>query len=40
LAQAHWITPRSGGNGAVRDLCDLLMLATGAYAGLLQEYGA
>jgi 3-deoxy-D-manno-octulosonate 8-phosphate phosphatase (KDO 8-P phosphatase) len=39
LAQAHWITPRSGGNGAVRDLCDLLMLATGAYAGLLQEYG-
>jgi hypothetical protein len=24
----------------VRDLCDLLMLATGAYAGLLQEYGA
>ena len=40
LAQAHWVTPRSGGNGAVRDLCDLLMLATGAYAGLLQEYGA
>jgi 3-deoxy-D-manno-octulosonate 8-phosphate phosphatase (KDO 8-P phosphatase) len=40
LAQAHWVTPRSGGQGAVRDLCDLLMSAHGAYAGLLQEYGA
>jgi 3-deoxy-D-manno-octulosonate 8-phosphate phosphatase (KDO 8-P phosphatase) len=40
LAQAHWVTPRTGGNGAVRDLCDVLLFATGAYANLLQEYGA
>ncbi len=24
---AHWITPNSGGHGAVRDVCDLLMVA-------------
>ncbi|MFM2074039.1 MAG: hypothetical protein RJB34_344 [Pseudomonadota bacterium] len=40
LAHAHWVTPRTGGNGAVRDLCDVLLFATGAYANLLQEYGA
>ncbi|MDP4621575.1 MAG: HAD hydrolase family protein [Hydrogenophaga sp.] len=39
LAQAHWVTPRTGGNGAVRELCDLLMLATGTYDRLLQVYG-
>lgn len=25
LAVAHWVTPRSGGRGAVRDVCDLLL---------------
>jgi 3-deoxy-D-manno-octulosonate 8-phosphate phosphatase (KDO 8-P phosphatase) len=40
LAQAHWVTQRSGGNGAVRELCDLLLSATGAYGRLLQAYGA
>ncbi|MEM9184492.1 MAG: HAD-IIIA family hydrolase [Pseudomonadota bacterium] len=29
LAVAHWVTPRPGGNGAVRDVCDLIM-PTGA----------
>lgn len=40
LACAHWVTQRSGGHGAVRELCDFLLLATGAYAALLQEYGS
>jgi 3-deoxy-D-manno-octulosonate 8-phosphate phosphatase (KDO 8-P phosphatase) len=40
LAHAHWVTQRSGGNGAVRELCDLLLLATGAYDRLLQGYSA
>ena len=26
---AHWITPRPGGHGAVRDLCDLILAARG-----------
>jgi 3-deoxy-D-manno-octulosonate 8-phosphate phosphatase (KDO 8-P phosphatase) len=40
LAHAHWVTQRSGGNGAVRELCDLLLVATGAYGRLLQAYSA
>lgn len=28
-AAAHWITPRGGGKGAVRDACDLLLAARG-----------
>lgn len=26
---AHWIAPREGGNGAIRDLCNLILLAKG-----------
>jgi len=37
LARAHHVTTLSGGNGAVRELCDLLLVASGQYAGLLQE---
>jgi 3-deoxy-D-manno-octulosonate 8-phosphate phosphatase (KDO 8-P phosphatase) len=29
-AVAHWITPSSGGHGAVRDVCDLLLAARGS----------
>jgi len=29
-AQAHWVTEREGGAGAVRELCDLLIAAHGA----------
>ena len=29
-----------GGDGAVRELCDLLMVANGRYAGLLAPYCA
>lgn len=38
LAMADWVTVRRGGEGAVRELCDLLLAARGAYAGLLAEY--
>ena len=38
LACAHHVTRRPGGEGAVRELCDLLLTASGRYAGLLQEY--
>ncbi|MCW2313424.1 KdsC family phosphatase [Rhodoferax antarcticus] len=38
LAAAHHITQRRGGEGAVRELCDLLLVASGRYAQLLQAY--
>lgn len=37
-AQAHHVTQARGGDGAVRELCDLLLVASGRYASLLQEY--
>lgn len=37
LAAAHYVTHRPGGAGAVRELCDLLMVASGRYADLLRE---
>lgn len=36
-AIAHYITQARGGAGAVRELCDLLLVASGKYAGLLAE---
>ena len=38
LARAHHITQASGGNGAARELCDLLLQASGRYADLLRGY--
>ena len=38
-AQADYVTQARGGHGAARELCDLLLVASGRYAGLLQEYG-
>jgi 3-deoxy-D-manno-octulosonate 8-phosphate phosphatase (KDO 8-P phosphatase) len=35
--RAHWLTPSPGGHGAVRELCDLLLAAHGAYAQALQH---
>jgi len=35
-AVAHHVTAAAGGNGAARELCDLLLMAAGRYAGLLQ----
>lgn len=37
LAQVHYVTRAVGGSGAAREFCDLLMIATGRYAALLQE---
>jgi 3-deoxy-D-manno-octulosonate 8-phosphate phosphatase (KDO 8-P phosphatase) len=37
LAQAHYVTSLRGGEGAVRELCDLLLLACGRYAQLWRE---
>lgn len=34
---AHHVTQTPGGHGAVRELCDLLLVASGKYAALLQE---
>lgn len=36
-AVAHHVTQAAGGAGAVRELCDLLLVASGRYAGLLRE---
>lgn len=38
LAVADFVTPYSGGQGAVRSVCDLLLTATGAYRRLLDTY--
>ena len=37
---AHFITQARGGDGAARELCDLLLVATGRYAALLAQYTA
>jgi 3-deoxy-D-manno-octulosonate 8-phosphate phosphatase (KDO 8-P phosphatase) len=35
-AVAHHVTQASGGHGAARELCDLLLMANGRYAALLR----
>jgi 3-deoxy-D-manno-octulosonate 8-phosphate phosphatase (KDO 8-P phosphatase) len=35
-AVAHHVTPQCGGFGAAREFCDILLMAAGRYAGLLQ----
>ena len=37
-AIAHHVTRRAGGDGAAREFCDLLLMAAGRYAGLLQGH--
>ena len=37
-ALANYVTQARGGDGAVRELCDLLLVASGRYAALLREY--
>ena len=36
-ALAHHVTAQPGGHGAARELCDLLLIAAGRYATLLQR---
>ncbi len=37
-ARAHFVTQQSGGHGAVRELCDLLLMGCGRYVDLLDGY--
>lgn len=37
-AAAQYITKARGGDGAVREFCDLLLVASGQYRRLLEEY--
>lgn len=34
---AHYVTKAQGGHGAVRELCDVLMVASGKYVNLFRE---
>ncbi len=34
----HWIAEHGGGQGAVRDLCDLILEAQGKLDALLERY--
>jgi 3-deoxy-D-manno-octulosonate 8-phosphate phosphatase (KDO 8-P phosphatase) len=36
-AASHYVTKAKGGDGAVREFCDLLLIASGRYASLLEE---
>jgi 3-deoxy-D-manno-octulosonate 8-phosphate phosphatase (KDO 8-P phosphatase) len=38
-AMADHVTSAEGGHGAAREFCDLLLMACGRYAALLQEHG-
>lgn len=35
--RVHWVTTRDGGDGAVREICDLILTAQGHFERLLQE---
>ena len=37
-AIAHHVTANTGGQGAAREFCDLLLVASGRYAALLEDY--
>ena len=37
-AKAHFVTQACGGHGAVREFCDVLLVASGRYASLLHDY--
>ena len=39
-AIAHHVTPTQGGHGAVREFCDVMLMASGRYAQLLETYSA
>ena len=39
-ALAHHVTEATGGHGAAREFCDVLLLASGRYASLLRDYAA
>ena len=37
LSRVHWVTQAQAGHGAVREVCDLLLMAAGHYPRLLNE---
>jgi len=38
--QAKWISAYAGGNGAVREACDLIMVAQGSMEKIVQQYSS
>ena len=38
LSIAHFVTTARGGDGAAREFCDLLLVASGRYCDLLEQY--
>lgn len=38
LQHAHYVTQRSGGNGAVREVCELIMQAQGTFEKTMQPF--
>ncbi len=36
--RAHWVTQNTGGKGAVREVCDMLLQAQGAWDAIVAEY--
>ena len=38
LSRADFVCPAQGGNGAVREVCDLLLYATGQYQAIAAKY--
>jgi 3-deoxy-D-manno-octulosonate 8-phosphate phosphatase (KDO 8-P phosphatase) len=39
LAISHYVTARKGGEGAAREFCDVLLVASGQYSQLLARVG-
>ena len=35
--RAQWVTTRPGGHGAVRELCEAILAARGAWQGLVDD---
>lgn len=35
---AHWVTPSTGGHGAVREVCEMIMGIQGTYTSAMQHY--
>lgn len=38
IERAHWVSPRKGGEGAVRDACDFIMQAQSNFTDALNHY--
>ncbi len=38
LQHAHWVSPKPGGSGAVREACELIMLCQNSFDSQMQQY--